>query len=182
VKKAKLSVPGSGENEEGSGLLIRCESRRRFALPVKTEGHQRLLDRSGLFRLSPRHPQHTQDRQQKEGRRHDKDEVIVAASPFHDVAVDRRPGHGCQLGGDVIQPRVGSQVASEGEVSTTIGRLFMLFNVPQYHCSAFDGDTLCLIAHTIPRARTSHNRTRSPATRPGPGSLASHVCEGERRP
>ena len=33
-------------------------------------------------------------------------------------------------------------------MSTTIGKLFMLFNVPQYHRSAFNGDTLCLIGHS----------------------------------
>jgi hypothetical protein len=70
--------------------------------------------RSGLFGLSPSHPQHTQDRQHEKGRRHDKDEVIVAATPFRDVAVDRRPGRGCQLGGDVIQPRVGPQIGVGG--------------------------------------------------------------------
>jgi hypothetical protein len=84
------------------------------ALEAHTEGHQRLLDRSGLFCLSPRPAQHTQDRQHKKGQRHDKDQVVVAATPFHDVAVDRRPGHGCQPRGDVVQPGVGPQVGVGG--------------------------------------------------------------------
>ena len=57
---------------------------------------------SRYLRLSPRHSQHTQNSQGIEGRRGDEDQVVVAAAPLHDVAVDGRPGHGRQLRGDVV--------------------------------------------------------------------------------
>jgi hypothetical protein len=44
----------------------------------------------------------------------------------------------------------------------------MLFNVPQYHHCAFNGDTLCLITHTADKDK--------PQSHPRPGN-AIRLCE-----
>ena len=88
-------------------------SEARFA-NCGAAGDGRALIADRLLRLALCHTQHAQDGQQEKGRCHHKDQVIVAAAPFDDVAVDRWSGHGCQLGGDVVQPGVGSQVGVGG--------------------------------------------------------------------
>jgi len=51
-------------------------------------------------------------------------------------------------------------------VSTTIGSEFMLFNVPQYHRCAINGDILCVIVHTAGKDKPQSHPGPDNATRP----------------